>query len=102
MVEADFPSMRGGGVGRDVPPDAIEVLVGPSDHHHGIPTDDAVKAFFHGQIARVGALVIRVNRVEVRRFHDLNVNASVFGRLNGGLEQTACFTFSPPFGNGLN
>jgi hypothetical protein len=43
-----------------------------------------------------------MNRVEVWRFHDLNVNTGVLGRLNGGVEQTTGFTFSPSFGNGVN
>ncbi len=86
MVEADFPSMGGGSIRGDVPPNAVKVLVRPGDHHHGVPTNDSVKALFHGQITWVGTLVLGMNRVEVRSFHDLNVNPCVLGRLHGGLE----------------
>ena len=94
VVEADFPGVRGRGVGRYVPADALEVFVGPSDHHHGVPSYDAVKAFFHVEVAGVGALVVGVDGVEVGRLDDLEVNACVFGRLDRGMKQTAGFVFA--------
>ena len=38
-----------------------------------------MKALFHGQITGVCPLVVGMNRVEVGRFDDFNVNASITG-----------------------
>ena len=82
--------------------DAVEVLVRPSDHHHGVPANDAVEAFFHRHITGVGALVVGMNRVEVRCFHHLDVDAGVLGGVHGGVEKTACFLFAPLLSDGTN
>ena len=102
VVEAHLPGMGGRSVGGDVAADAVEVLVRPCDHHHGVPAYDAVEALFHRQVTGVGALVVGMNRVEVRCFHHFDVHACVLGGVDGGVEKTACFFLAPLFGNGTN
>ena len=82
--------------------DAVEVLVCPSNHHHGIPADDAVEALFHCQITGVGALIVGMNRVEVGGFHHFDVHAGVLGGIHGSVEKTTGFFFAPLLGNGTN
>ena len=81
---------------------AVEVLVCPSDHHHGVPADDAVEALFHRQITGIGALVVGMNRVEVGGFHHFNVHAGVLGGIHGGVKKTTCFFLTPLLSNGAN
>ena len=102
VIEAHFPCVGSRGIRGDVPADAFEILVRPGDHHHRIPTDDAVKAFFHRQVAGVCALIVGVNGVEVGRFDHFDVHAGIFGRFYGGVKQTACFTLAPLLGDRLD
>ena len=83
MVETQFPGVGGGGVGGDVPTDALEVFVGSRHHHHGVPPYDTVKSLFERQIAGVGTLVVGVNGVHVRRVDDVHINAGVVGGCHG-------------------
>ena len=82
MVESHFPSMRSRSVGGDVTANTIEILVRSSDDHHGVPSNDAVKALFHGKIAWIGPLVIGMNGVEVRGIDHVNINAMIFRSLD--------------------
>ncbi len=102
VVEADLPGVGGGSVGGDVATDPVEVLVRPSDHHHGVPANDAVEAFFHRQITGVGALVFGVNGVEVRCFHHFDVHPGILGGVHGGVKKTTCFFLAPLLSNGTN
>ena len=72
-------------------PDAFEVFVAPGDHHHSIPSNDAVEAGFEVQIARIGALGVWVNGVHVRRVDNVNLNACILGGTHSREQQASCF-----------
>ena len=74
-----------------MPANAIEIFVRPRDHHHGIPSNDAVEAFLKVKIARVGALIFRMNAVQVGRVHDVNVNTRLLGCVEGGMQKAFGF-----------
>ena len=89
VVEPQFPCVRGGGVGGNVPPNAVEMLVGSCDHHHGVPPNDAVQALFQRQIAGIGALIVRMNGVEVSGVHSVDFDSRIVGCLHGGEQQAS-------------
>ena len=91
VVESDLPCVGRGSVGGDVAPDAFEVFVAPSDHHHGIPSDDTVEAGFKVQIAGIGALGFRMDSVHVRRMNDVDLNACILSGTNSREQQASCF-----------
>ena len=102
MIEADFPSVRHRSIGRDVAANAVKIFVRSGDHHHGVPTNNAVKAFFHGEVPGVGALIFGMNGVEVGGFHHLNVHACILCSLHRGVQQTPGFFLAPLVGYGTN
>lgn len=88
VIEAQFPSMRSRGVRGDVAPDAVEILVRSCNHHHGVPSNDAVKAFLQGQVPGKGSLICRMNRVEVCGVDHVDVDTSIVGRRHGSEEKS--------------
>ncbi len=69
MVEADLVQACRGRIGRDVPPDAVIVLVGPRHHDYGVPADHPANAFLDLFVARKRRLLLRRDGVNVRRLH---------------------------------
>ena len=58
MVEGDFIKRGGGGKSGDVAADGAVFLVGPDDHRHRVPADDALDAAFDFAIAGVDRLLV--------------------------------------------
>ncbi len=67
MIEGNFVQRRGRSESGDVPADTVELLVGPHDHRHGIPADDALDAPFQLTVTRIRRLLLHGNRVDVGR-----------------------------------
>ena len=86
VIEAEFPCVRHRGVGGDVPANAVKIFVRSSDHHHGVPTNNAVQALFRSEIPGIRALVVGMNGVEVGGFHHLDVHPGVLGSVHRGVQ----------------
>src|SRR5690606_28446565 len=69
VVESDLEQRSRRGVRGDVPSKSGLVPIGAHDHGHGIPTDDALDAALDLTTPRVGWLLPRGNRIDVRRGH---------------------------------
>ena len=67
VVEADFVQRGRRGERRDVPAQAVEVLVGPVDHRHRVPANDALDPPLQLAVARISRLLAAVDRVDVGR-----------------------------------
>ena len=102
VIEAEFPGVRHRGVGGDMAANAVKIFVRSSDHHHGVPTNNAVQALFRREVTGVRALVVGMNGVEVGCFHHLDVHPDVFGSVHRSVQQTASFLLAPLIGYGTN
>ena len=102
VIEANFPCVRGGSICRDVAPNTFEVLVTSSDHHHCVPSVDAVEAGFEIEVPRIGPLAVWMNGVHVGGVDAVNTNAGILGSANRREEQTSCFFFTDLIANGQN
>ena len=69
VVEGHFVERGGRGVGRDVPADAVALLVRADHHRHRVPADDVLDAPLDVAVAGIGRLVAERNRVDVGRRH---------------------------------
>lgn len=65
VVEAHLVKLGDGGVGGDVPPDAVRLLVGPGDHHGHVPAEDVGDAALQLQVPGVRGLFLLGEGVEV-------------------------------------
>ena len=68
-VEADVVERRRGGEGRQVPADAVGVLVGLDDHDRGVPADVGADAALEVLVAGEPGLLLGRDGVDVRRRH---------------------------------
>ena len=83
-------------------PNAFEVLVATSHHHHCVPSIDAVEACFDIEVSWVRTLAVWVNGVHVGRVDNVNVHTGILGRTNRREEQTSCFFLANLVANGQN
>ena len=67
MIERDFVERRRRGIGRNVPADAVFLLVCADDHGQRIPPHEALDAPLDVRDAGHRHLLVRRNRVDVRR-----------------------------------
>ncbi len=67
MMETDFVQGGRGGVGRDVTADAGKVAIGPHDHRHRVPADDALDPPLDLPVARINRLLVDRDRIDVGR-----------------------------------
>ena len=65
MVEAHLVEGGDGGIGGNVPADAVFHPVGPNHHGHGVPPDDALDAPFDFPAAGVDRLLLQGDGVDV-------------------------------------
>ena len=88
VVERHFVERGGRGVGRDVPADAVALLVRPHDHRHRVPADDALDAALDLAVAGIVGLLVDGNRVDVGRGGRAGVtHAALEGSLLEPIEQ---------------
>ena len=102
VIEAEFPGVGNRGVGGNMAANAVKIFVRSSDHHHGVPTNDAVQALFRGEVTGIRALVVGMNGVEVGGFHHLDVHSGVLGSVHRSVQQTTSFLLAPLIGHGTN
>ncbi len=69
VVEADFVERRRAGEGGEVTADPVGLLVGPDDHHRGVPADVGADAALDVLVAREEGLLLGGDRVHIRRRH---------------------------------
>ena len=67
VIEADFVECGRGGERRNVTAETVEMLVGPMDHRHRVPADDALDPPLQLAVARISRLMGVMNRVDVGR-----------------------------------
>ena len=67
VVERHFVERGGRGKGRDVPADAVALLVRADDHRHRVPADDALDAALDVAVAGIVGLFVGGDRVDVGR-----------------------------------
>ena len=67
VIEANLVQRRRRGVGRNVPADAVIVLVRFDNHRHRVPANDRLDPPFDIKIAGIGWLLLDGNGVDVRR-----------------------------------
>jgi len=79
MVEGDLVECRRGGVGRDVAADAGLFAVGPNDHGHGVPADDALDPALDSSMTREAWLAALGNRVDVGRVRQIRQRDTELG-----------------------
>src|SRR5262249_52012216 len=94
VVETDFEQRGQGGIGRDVPADALILLILAVDHRHRVPANEALDAALEGAIAGDGDLLFHRDRIEIRGVK-LNRNvyaglASAFGKRFQQLRAAVC------------
>ena len=93
VVEADFQQFGAAGIRRQVPADAVALLVGPHHHRHRVPADDVADFALHLDVAGVHGLLRGVDGVDVgrvlleqdRRAVKVRVVVEVFEELRGPL-----------------
>ena len=103
VVQTDLPQGGDAGVGGDVPSKAVEVLVGPGDHHHRVPSQRVADARLHVEVARIRRLVCRSDGVEVGRLRQMaDVNAGFSGRGHGRVEHLMGAFCALPLMDGKN
>ena len=87
VVQTNLPEGGDAGVGGNVPPKALKVLVGTGDHHHRVPPKRVADAGFHVKVARIGGFILRREGVEVGRLGQVtDVHAGLAGGRHGRIE----------------
>ena len=82
VVEASLVKRCCRGVRRDVAADSVEVAIGPHDHRHSVPANDAFDPSLDIAIAGKDRLIFGRDRVDVRRIRaERHVHAALEGSL---------------------
>ena len=71
MVEAHFVERGRARIRSEVTTDAAVHIVGPVDHHHGVPTNPTSDVELEGLVARIFGLLFGSDRVHVRGLDEL-------------------------------
>ncbi|MEY9425559.1 ribosomal protein S19E (S16A) [Bradyrhizobium ottawaense] len=67
MIETDFENLRGRGVAGDVPAELPIGLVGTDHHRERVPANDRRQAGLDRDVAGVGLLLLKRNRIAIGR-----------------------------------
>jgi len=91
VIERDLVERGRRGIGRDVPADAVALLVCPDHHRHRVPADDALDTALDVAVAGIRRLLLRRDGVDVGRADGLR-------RRNSGRPQPAQQVGQKPLG----